>query len=75
MLEYQNKSQPELSTEQILKLKLAVESKSTSKEDISQLLKSYGFEGEDPLDLLFDLLDKLDKQIMLNKKSIYNSNN
>ena len=74
MLEKQGKL-PSLSTEQILRLKLAVESKQNSQQQVADLLKEYGFEGEDPIDLLFDLLDHLDKDIILNKKSNFHNQN
>lgn len=74
MLEKQGKL-PSLSTEQILRLKLAVESKQNSQQQVAALLKEYGFEGEDPIDLLFDLLDHLDKDIILNKKSKFHNQN
>ncbi len=74
MLEKHNKY-PQLSTEQILRLKIAVESQKNSKEEVAKLLKEYGFEGEDPMDLLFELLDHLDKEIILNKKSHYHHQN
>lgn len=69
MLEKSNVSENKLSAEQILRLKLAVESGLKTDAELSELLKEFGFQGKDPVDVLFDALEHLDEWIFINKKS------